>query len=167
MESTAVQNNEEGTVRVYSKGAPEILLQKCAIDEEEKNRILADVVDNDFGVNGVRPFAYAFREFSISDFEDLALQQNNFADFESRDVLEENLELVAVFGLRDDLRNSFEDSTKTVAEDIKFATKGKITVIMVSGDNLQTARSAAIEACIVSESKADDEYVCMTGETFR
>jgi len=38
---------------------------------------------------------------------------------------------------------------------------------MVSGDNLQTARATAIESSIVSESKAGEEFVCMTGAAFR
>lgn len=168
MESTAIlQPGDDNTVRVYSKGAPEVLLQKCNMDESQRAQLLADVVDNEMGANGVRPFAYAYREMALGDYEDLALQNGEFKEIESRDALESDLELVGIFGLRDELRNSFEDSGKTVAEDIKFANKGKINVIMVSGDNLQTARACAIEAAIVSESKAQEDLVCMTGETFR
>lgn len=168
MESTAiVQPGDDGTVRIYAKGAPEVLLQKCTLDQSQRASLLADVVDNQLGSNGMRPFAYAYKEMSLGDFEDLALTHDNFKSVESRDVLEQDLELVAIFGLKDELRSSFESKDKTVAEDIKFASKGKINVIMVSGDNLQTARHTAIEACIVSESKAEEEFTCMTGETFR
>jgi len=168
MESTAIlQPGDDNTVRVYSKGAPEVLLQKCNMNTAQRAQLLKDVVDNEMGANGIRPFAYAYKEMSLGDFEDLALQYEDFKNVETREILETDLELVGIFGMRDELRNSFKDSNKTVAEDIKFANKGKINVIMVSGDNLQTAKSCAIEASIVSESKASEEYVCMTGETFR
>lgn len=168
METTAIlQPGDDGTVRIYAKGAPEILLQKCNMDESERANLLSDVVDNQMGANGIRPFAYAYKEMSLEDYEDLALSNGDFKTVESRVVLEEDLELVAIFGLKDELRNSFEGKNKTVAEDIKFASKGKINVIMVSGDNLQTARATAIDAAIVTEKKADEEFVCMTGETFR
>jgi len=88
------------------------------------------------GANGIRPFAYAYKQMSLSEYEDLAIVNGDFKEIENRGVLEEDLTLVGIFGLRDELRNSFEDKNKTVAEDIKFATKGKINVIMVSGDNL-------------------------------
>jgi P-type Ca2+ transporter type 2B len=168
MESTAIlQPGDDYTVRVYSKGAPEVLLQKCNMNAAQRAQLLRDVVDNEMGANGIRPFAYAYKDLTLSEYEDLAIQNQDFKNVESREVLENDLELVAIFGLRDELRNSFEDSNKTVAEDIKFANKGKINVIMVSGDNLQTARACAIEASIVSESKASEDLVCMTGETFR
>ena len=38
---------------------------------------------------------------------------------------------------------------------------------MISGDHLETAKSVAIKAGIISETEANDRYVCMTGEEFR
>jgi len=168
METTVVEHPQQpDTVRIYAKGAPEVLLQKCAIDEQLKSELLGTVVDNEMGANGIRPFAYACKDMTVSEYEELAIQNGDFKEIDSRNVLEENLELVGIFGLRDELRTSFEDKNKTVAEDIKFATRGKINVIMVSGDNLQTAKAMAIESAIVSEAKANEEHVCMTGATFR
>lgn len=38
---------------------------------------------------------------------------------------------------------------------------------MVTGDNVDTAKAIAIDAGILDPSKADDEYACMDGKTFR
>jgi len=38
---------------------------------------------------------------------------------------------------------------------------------MVSGDHIETAKSVAIKAGIITEHEANDRYVCMTGEEFR
>lgn len=69
IETTVVQHPEdEDLYRVYSKGAPEVLLTKCNIDEDERERILSEVVDGEFGKNGLRPFAYASKQLSKEEF---------------------------------------------------------------------------------------------------
>lgn len=67
---------------------------------------------------------------------------------------------VALFALQDDLRDK-------VARSIEFAKYGHITVRMVSGDHLETAKQVAIKAGIITEQEAKEKYVCMTGEEFR
>jgi len=74
METTVVLHPKlDDIVRVYSKGAPEVLLQKCAIDEQLKNQLLETVVDNEMGANGIRPFAYAFKDMTLSEYEELSI----------------------------------------------------------------------------------------------
>lgn len=46
--------------------------------------------------------------------------------------MEKELTLIGVFALQDELR-------ERVVNSVKYAEKGKITVRMVSGDNLETA----------------------------
>ena len=164
METTVVRL-EDGTVRVFSKGAPEELFKKCNMDEGERAQILDETVDKEFGMNGLRPFAFAFKDMSEDDFNALSEENNKFESPADRVAIESDLEYLAVFALIDDLRSNGKN--KTVADDIKFATKGGINVIMVSGDNLFTARSAAIKAGIVSESRAGKPEVCITGKEFR
>jgi Ca2+-transporting ATPase len=113
MESTAIEYEDEGVVRVFSKGAPEVLLLKCAIDSSEQQELL-QVTNNKLGANGIRPFAYAFKEYRTEDFNELAEMNDNFSRIESRSVLEEKLTFQALFGLRDELRSSFRSTDQTV-----------------------------------------------------
>lgn len=167
MESTVVRL-QDGTIRVFAKGAPEELLKKCSLGEEERTQLLDEVVDKEFGMNGLRPFAFATKDIDEAEFEALSEENNKFETPADRVGLEADLEYLAVFALKDELRcKEVNKKTVTVAHDIKFATKGGINVIMVSGDNLFTARSAAISSGIVSESKASKPEACMSGEEFR
>jgi len=52
-----------------------------------------------------------------------------------------------VVALQDDLRDK-------VLRSVQYAQKGSITVRMVSGDNLETARAVAIKAGILSEEES-------------
>jgi P-type Ca2+ transporter type 2C len=67
---------------------------------------------------------------------------------------------LAVFALQDNLR----DGVKAA---IKFANKASITVRMVSGDSLETAKAVAINAGILSTAEAEQKYVCMMADEFR
>jgi Ca2+ transporting ATPase len=50
---------------------------------------------------------------------------------------------------------------------VQYAQKGNITVRMVSGDNLETAKAVAIKAGILSEEESRDRYACMSADEFR
>lgn len=97
---------------------------------------------------------------TIDEYHHLKENSNNFNDENDREQLEQNLHFVGVFALQDDLREK-------VANTVRYAQKGCITVRMVSGDNLETARAVAIKAGIITEEEAKTKYVCMPGEEFR
>jgi P-type E1-E2 ATPase len=67
---------------------------------------------------------------------------------------------LAVVALKDDLRDGVKAS-------IKFANKASITVRMISGDSIETAKAVAIEAGILTQVEAEQKYVCMVAEEFR
>lgn len=67
---------------------------------------------------------------------------------------------VGIFGLQDPLRPTIVDSI------IKCKTAG-ITVIMCTGDNIDTAIAISKNAGIVSEENSKHRYSCMTGKNFR
>jgi magnesium-transporting ATPase (P-type) len=69
-------------VRVYVKGAPEYVINKCqstigengrkvALDEEQLNRILTNVIHDEFTTKGLRAIAFAYRDLSTDEFNDL------------------------------------------------------------------------------------------------
>jgi P-type E1-E2 ATPase len=67
------------------------------------------------------------------------------------------LTAVCIFALKDPLRPEIKES-------VRVCKKAGINIRMVTGDNIETAKSIAIEAGIVSKEDADNQYVCMTGE---
>jgi len=81
--------DSENTVRVYVKGAPEYIVNKCtstlgadgrraALDDGELNHILSDVLFNEFTSKGLRSIAFAYRDLTEDEFNDLRQECNNF-----------------------------------------------------------------------------------------
>ncbi len=162
---------ETDIVRVYVKGAPEVIINKCVktfevdgskthLTDEQQNYIYEDVIYQQFTSKGLRTLAFAYKDMTIEEFSDLSQQCNNFVDEADREPLEQNLVFVGVFALQDDLRDK-------VLRSVQYAQKGNITVRMVSGDNLETARAVAIKAGIISEEESKQKYACMPAEEFR
>jgi P-type Ca2+ transporter type 2C len=169
---TAVRHpDREDLVRIYIKGAPELLVPKCQrtfyldgrivpLQDEQMNYIMNDILTQKFTNQGLRAIAFAYKDLTLEDFEQLKGQYNNFQTEADREVLENQLTFLGVFALQDNLR-------KKVLRSVQFARRGHINVRMVSGDNLQTAISTAINAGIITEEESKRENVCMTGEEFR
>ena len=114
-----------------------------------------------FTSKGLRTLAFAYKDLAIEEYNELKARHNNFVEESDRDVLEQNLIFIGVFALQDDLRDK-------VLRSVQYARKGNLTVRMVSGDNLETAKAVAIQAGIVTEEEASkNRYTCMTAEEFR
>lgn len=87
---------------------------------------------------------------------------NGFATEEERDILVNDLRFVGLFGLKDELRKNVEAS-------IMFAGLGKkrITVRMISGDALGTAKAVALKAGITTEAELKNPHTVMHANEFR
>lgn len=104
-----------------------------------------------------------YRDFSAQEYERLQRENNNFEKEEDREVLEQNLTAVGVWGIQDPLREGITDA-------INKCKIAGITVIMCTGDNLDTAIAISKNAGIVKEEDAEGEfaqYTCTTGKVFR
>jgi P-type Ca2+ transporter type 2B len=113
-----------------------------------------------FAHQAYRTILVAFKDMSMSDYEALKSENNDFATDEDRKVLETDLTGLGIFGLQDPLRDTIEDSIKTCR-------KAGITVVMCTGDNIDTAIAISKNAGIVTEEECKNEYSCMTGKQFR
>ena len=88
---------------------------------------------------------------------------NNFETEDDQAVLEQELVALAIFGIEDPLRDTIVDSIRQCHE-------AGITVIMCTGDNIDTATAISKNAGIITEDDVKDKskkYVCMTGKDFR
>jgi magnesium-transporting ATPase (P-type) len=81
---TAVQlPDQPETIRVFLKGAPELVLTKCKktiatngnvqrLDDDEMNYILHDITTERFAKEGFRTLALAYKDLSRNDFNRLS-----------------------------------------------------------------------------------------------
>lgn len=159
------------TVRVYIKGAPEIILEMCtrtigvdgqtkSMDDTEKEYILNDVTVGSFAKQGYRCLAFAHKDMSVDEFNQLKEDHNNFTSEADRESIERDFTFTVLFGLNDPLREH-------ILESVLYANKGEINVRMISGDHIETAKAVAVKAGIISSTEADQPSVCMTAEEFR
>jgi len=188
--SIIVRNAEkEGTdqeVRVYTKGAPDMLFDRLSgvIDGNGDVQGCDDSVDcpdelleigNEqcttymgilektvklFAAKAFRTILVTYRDMSMAEFESLKADNNDFEKEADREILEQDLVAVGIFGLQDPLRFGIKDS-------IEQCRKAGITTIMCTGDNIDTAIAISKNAGILEETTELGEYSCMTGKNFR
>uniref|UniRef100_A0A480TF78 Calcium-transporting ATPase n=1 Tax=Sus scrofa TaxID=9823 RepID=A0A480TF78_PIG len=144
-----------GGYRMYSKGASEIILRKCnrildkkgeAVPFKSKDRDeMVRTVIEPMACEGLRTICLAYRDFN--DVEPLW-------DNESEILTE--LTCIAVVGIEDPVRPE-------VPEAIAKCKRAGITVRMVTGDNINTARAIATKCGIVTPG---DDFLCLEGKEF-
>lgn len=154
---------EDGSVQSLDSNTyvPESLLNQGEQDGvQDTYRGLFDRTVKKFAHQAYRTLLITYKDMSMSEYENLKASNNNFEKEGDRQVLEEGLTAVGIFGLQDPLRPSIKDSIT------KCRTAG-ITVIMCTGDNIDTAIAISKNAGIVTEEQCKHEYSCMTGKNFR
>ncbi|CAH0492823.1 unnamed protein product [Peronospora farinosa] len=146
------------TCRVYTKGATEVVLGLCenmqdingsieGLNEGIKAKIGEEVIEK-YASQAYRTLCLAYRDLDVP-----AEDTTDWAD----DDLERNLTCVAIVGIEDPVRPEVPDA-------IKMCATAGITVRMVTGDNITTARSIASKCGITTPG---DGSLIMDGLTFR
>jgi len=166
--------SQAGKVRIFVKGAPEIIIEKCIsfigqrgevsdMTPEKRDRIIYEDVVKKFARKCYRTLLLAYADYDEAEWEELKAANNNFTSLEDKEAAENGLTMIGVLGLQDPLRPG-------IAEAVLTCRSAGINVRMVTGDNIDTATAIAKKAMILSDADlADNEegYVCMTGEQFR
>ncbi|XP_041955243.1 plasma membrane calcium-transporting ATPase 3-like isoform X1 [Alosa sapidissima] len=153
--STVIQLPDR-SFRLYSKGASEILLKKCAsiLDAggEPRNfrpRDRDDMVKNviePMACDGLRTICVAYRDLPASPEP----------DWENEADIITNLVCITVVGIEDPVRPEVPDA-------IVRCQRAGITVRMVTGDNINTARAIAAKCGII---QPGDDFICLEGKDF-
>ena len=173
--ATNVITLNNGKIRVFCKGAPEIVLGKCTnwvgqggqtlpLQESDRSRIIDDI-QKQYAKKCLRTLLVAYLDYDQQSWESLSARNNGFETLEDLEKLEENLTMVGMFGLKDPLRPGIRDA-------VEKCHMAGINVRMVTGDNIDTARAISLEAGIITQEDLDAdaedaEYVAMTGKQFR
>jgi Ca2+ transporting ATPase len=155
---------------VYVKGAPDILLPYCTkiiskggsiaeIDEEARRNLNESVLKHN-AVVGYRSLLLAYKEINSYGFD--AKEYNDETKYQE---LENDLTIIAIVGIEDPLRDG-------VKEAVQICQKAGITVRMVTGDNIDYAKSIAVQSGIIRQEELDPthpdfkKYSCMLGVDF-
>uniref|UniRef100_A0A2K5QSH3 Calcium-transporting ATPase n=1 Tax=Cebus imitator TaxID=2715852 RepID=A0A2K5QSH3_CEBIM len=152
---STVIRNPNGGFRMYSKGASEIILRKCnrildrkgeAVPFKNKDRddMIRTVIEP-MASDGLRTICIAYR-----DFDDAEPSWDN-----ENEILTE-LTCIAVVGIEDPVRPEVPDA-------IAKCKQAGITVRMVTGDNINTARAIATKCGILTPG---DDFLCLEGKEF-
>ncbi|XP_027858393.1 plasma membrane calcium-transporting ATPase 3-like isoform X3 [Xiphophorus couchianus] len=154
--STVLQN-ADGGFRMYSKGASEIVLRKCSriLDTKGQPRVfktkdrdeMVKKVIEPMACDGLRTICVAYRDFPAEAGEPNWDNEN--------DILNE-LTCIAVVGIEDPVRPE-------VPAAISKCQRAGITVRMVTGDNINTARAIATKCGILLPG---EEFLCLEGKEF-
>ncbi|KAK9075880.1 hypothetical protein SSX86_004209 [Deinandra increscens subsp. villosa] len=128
-----------GQIRAFCKGASEIVLGLCynIIDgsgetvylSEQKRKMIADVIE-EFAKDALRTLCLAYIDVQ--------------GGFDARNRPERGYTLIAVVGIKDPLRPGVKEAVETCLA-------AGITVRMVTGDNINTAKAIAKECGILTE----------------
>jgi len=150
--TTAMWIDNGSKVRVFCKGAPEIVIEKCdqfhskggEVEEleEDKKTYCVETIVRGYAEKCLRTLLIAYVDFDKSEWESLSAQNNNFASAEDQEVVECGLTMAGIFGLKDPLRPK-------IREAVEVCHKAGINVRMVTGDNIDTARAISLEAGII------------------
>ncbi|XP_018412230.1 PREDICTED: plasma membrane calcium-transporting ATPase 1 isoform X2 [Nanorana parkeri] len=154
--STVLKNND-GSYRMFSKGASEIILRKCCkvltangeakiFRPRDRDDMVKSVIEP-MASEGLRTICLAYRDFPTEEYE---------PDWENENDILTGLTCIAVVGIEDPVRPEVPDA-------IRKCQRAGITVRMVTGDNINTARAIATKCGILNPG---EDFICVEGKEF-
>ncbi|CAF0795587.1 unnamed protein product [Adineta steineri] len=153
---STVIHRPDSIIRMYTKGASEIVLKKCKtilnrngevvpFSTVDYDRIIQTVIEP-MACDGLRTICVAYRDFSA----------NNLPDWDNEANVVDQLTCICICGIEDPVRAEVPDA-------IAKCRSAGITVRMVTGDNVNTARSIALKCGIISP---NDNFLVLEGKEF-
>nr|XP_028585220.1 plasma membrane calcium-transporting ATPase 1-like [Podarcis muralis]XP_028585221.1 plasma membrane calcium-transporting ATPase 1-like [Podarcis muralis] len=153
---STVLENPNGSYQLFSKGASEILLQKCthildaagepiSFTKKEKENVIKNVIAQ-MASGGLRTLCLAFKDFPAGSGPNWDKEDDIFSD----------MTCIAVVGIEDPVRPEVPDA-------IRRCQRAGIVVRMVTGDNINTARAIAAKCGIL---QPGENFECLEGHEF-
>uniref|UniRef100_A0A5F9DKU4 Calcium-transporting ATPase n=1 Tax=Oryctolagus cuniculus TaxID=9986 RepID=A0A5F9DKU4_RABIT len=146
----------DGAFRLFSKGASEILLKKCThiLNSNGELRVfrprdredMVKKIIEPMACDGLRTICIAYRDFAAG----------HEPDWDNENEVVGDLTCIAVVGIEDPVRPE-------VPEAIRKCQRAGITVRMVTGDNINTARAIAAKCGII---QPGEDFLCLEGKEF-
>ncbi|KAK7078894.1 Plasma membrane calcium-transporting ATPase 3 [Halocaridina rubra] len=157
---------EGGGYRIYTKGASEIVMKKCSFiygkdgriesfTKSMQDRVVREVIEP-MACNGLRTISVAYRDFVRGKAELNQVHFDTEPNWDDEDNIISNLTCICVVGIEDPVRPEVPDA-------IRQCQRAGITVRMVTGDNINTARSIASKCGIL---RPGDNSLILEGKEF-
>ncbi|XP_055332695.1 plasma membrane calcium-transporting ATPase 3-like [Paramacrobiotus metropolitanus] len=158
-----------GGWRVFTKGAAEIIVSKCRFMLTESGSLLECSDASQMVTNSVislmtnsalRTICIAYKDYllntddvdSLPNVEKVSCQP----DFDDENSIISNLTCLCIVGIEDPVRPEVPNA-------IRQCQRAGVTVRMITGDNIQTARSIAIKCGIIAP---QDDSIVLDGRQF-
>ncbi len=116
--------------RIITKGAPDVLLNRCNLSNEKKNKMLLE--NDNMAKRALRVIAIAYKDVNTLP---LKLETN---------FIENSLNFVGLIGMIDPPREGVKEAVETCK-------KAGIKTVMITGDHIITAKAIAKELNILSK----------------
>ncbi|XP_078402421.1 plasma membrane calcium-transporting ATPase 1-like isoform X2 [Cetorhinus maximus] len=151
---STVLKNADGSFRMYSKGASEIILRKCtkllgkngdvtAFKVRDRDEMVKKVIEP-MACEGLRTICLAYRDFVKEP------------EWDNENEILSDLTCITVVGIEDPVRPEVPDA-------ILKCQRAGITVRMVTGDNINTARAISTKCGIIHPG---EDFLCLEGKEF-
>uniref|UniRef100_A0AC34FQ18 Cation-transporting P-type ATPase N-terminal domain-containing protein n=1 Tax=Panagrolaimus sp. ES5 TaxID=591445 RepID=A0AC34FQ18_9BILA len=168
---TVIQNQESGSYRVFVKGASEIMLSRCKwiigpdnkiqpFESADKAEMIQNVIEP-MASDGLRTICIAYKDYvphlnykDINHLNDVPFSGS--VDWEDEKAVLNDLTCLLVVGIQDPVRPEVPDAIRKCQE-------AGITVRMVTGDNINTARAIATACGIL---KSGEDFIALEGKEF-
>ncbi|MCP9265526.1 Plasma membrane calcium-transporting ATPase 3 [Dirofilaria immitis] len=154
--------------RVFSKGASEIILKKCRwflardgvpkkFSQKDCDRLVSNVIEP-MASDGLRTICLAYKDYVTrsDNVQENQIRSVKEIDWDNEDAVVNDLTAIAIVGIQDPVRPE-------VPEAIAKCQRAGITVRMVTGDNINTARSIATSCGIL---RPGEDFIALEGKDF-
>ncbi|CAJ0602106.1 unnamed protein product [Cylicocyclus nassatus] len=166
-----VENGVDVGYRVYCKGASEIILARCSyiigsdgkphlFSSERFKEIMATIISH-MASNGLRTICVAYKDYIRKNAREAQNHETSFdkdedIDWDDEEKISNNFVGIAICGIQDPVRPE-------VPQAIEKCKRAGITVRMVTGDNINTARAIAMTCRIL---EPGDDFLALEGKEF-
>lgn len=154
--STAIVTRSDGTVRLYCKGATEWMIKDCTgyLDQSGNTQPLTSEKINSLNAHVLDMANKALRTLCLTH-KDFGSIKELPADWQDNPPDDKDLVMDCIVGIIDPLRSDVKEAVAT-------AQRAGVTVRMITGDNIATAKAIARQCGILT-----DGGEAIEGPTFR
>lgn len=149
---SAVELKDSHNIKTYLKGAPEVIISNCKkyLDEDNKVKKMTQKVLDEINEQLNEMASKSMRVIALAYADDCTIGLEDRFQFENEEPI-----FTGLVGIRDTVRKEVPDAVKEVQN-------AGVHVIMVTGDNIETATAIARETGIITS----ENDVVMTSTKF-
>lgn len=156
----------QGYFRLFTKGASEIVLKKCNwilgndgsiknFSAKDQEKMIEEVIEP-MASNGMRTICIAYKDFTQDSTAANEERIENEPNWDDEDNIISRLTCIGIVGIEDPVRPEVPDA-------IKRCQSAGVVVRMVTGDNVNTARSIATKCGIL---RPGEGFLVLEGQDF-